>query len=96
MQYGNGFKLFRSAGQMGRTHRKKIKTDMNCSRNVEEEVKKSVSKADVLGYFTSLINKKKKTAKNFEMYQKGKTQVLTILICSSNMQFYVALACSGL
>ena len=70
---------------------------MNSTRNVEEEVKKSVSKADVLGYFTSLINKRKKrTAKNFEMYQKGKTHVLTILICSSNMQFYVALACSGL
>lgn len=48
---------------------KKIKTHMSCTRNEEEEVKKSVSKADVLGYFTSLINKrKKKTAKNFQMY----------------------------
>ena len=39
---------------------KKIKTHMSCTRNEEEEVKKSVSKADVLGYFTSLINKRKK------------------------------------
>ena len=38
----------------------KIKTHMSFTRNEEEEVKKSVSKADVLGYFTSLINKRKK------------------------------------
>ena len=44
---------------------KKIKTHMNCTRNVEEEVKKSVSKADVLGYFSSLINKREKNSKEF-------------------------------
>ena len=44
----------------------KIKTHMSCTRNEEEEVKKSVSKADVLGYFTSLINKRKqKNSKEF-------------------------------
>lgn len=44
---------------------KKIKTHMKCTRNIEEEVKKSVSKVDVLRYFTSLINKRKKNSKEF-------------------------------
>ena len=77
---------------------KKIKTHMSCTRNEEEEVKKSVSKADVLGYFTSLINKRKKNSKEFSNVLKKKNalgSMLTILICSSNMQICVTLVCTG-
>ena len=36
---------------VGPVRKKKTKTDMSCSRNVEGEVKTSLSKADFLGYF---------------------------------------------
>ena len=45
---------------------------MSCTRNVEEEGKKSVSKAHVLGYFTSLINKKKKQQRILKCTKKEK------------------------
>ena len=71
MKYGNSPK---SAGHMSRASQKerKLKLTVNCKRNVEREMKKSVSKTDVLGYFTSSINKNRKTAKNSEMYQEEK------------------------
>lgn len=75
----------------------KIKTYMSCSRSEEEEVKKSVSKADVLGYFTSLINKKNKNSKEFWNVPKRKNARVKY---ANNFAFlfikYADLCCSDL